>query len=36
VKEEGKMFPQAQKAEIDWEEPQAEVMERKEQLMAQA
>jgi hemerythrin superfamily protein len=34
--EEGEMFPQAQKAKIDWEELQAEVMERKEQLMAQA
>ncbi len=32
--EEGEMFPQAQKAEIDWEELHAEVMERKEQLMA--
>ena len=32
--EEGEMFPQAQKAKIDWEELQAEVMERKEQLMA--
>lgn len=28
------MFPQAQKAKIDWEELRAEVMERKEQLMA--
>lgn len=34
--EEGVMFPQAQKAKIDWEELQAEVMERKEELMAQA
>ena len=34
--EEGEMFPQAQKAKIDWEELNAEVMERKEQLMAQA
>ncbi len=32
--EEGEMFPQAQKAKIDWEELQAVVMERKEQLMA--
>ncbi len=32
--EEGEMFPQAQKAEIDWEELHTEVMERKEQLMA--
>lgn len=32
--EEGEMFPQAQKAKIDWEALQAEVMERKEQLMA--
>lgn len=32
--EEGEMFPQAQKAEIDWEKLHAEVMERKEQLMA--
>ena len=34
--EEGEMFPQAQKAKIDWEELQAEVTERKEQLMARA
>ena len=34
--EEGEMFPRAQKAKIDWEELKAEVMERKEQLMAQA
>ena len=34
--EEGEMFPQAQQAKIDWEELQAEVMERKEQLMARA
>ena len=34
--EEGEMFPEAQKAKIDWEALQAEVMERKEQLMAQA
>lgn len=34
--EEGEMFPQAQKAKIDWEELKAEVMERKEQLMARA
>jgi hemerythrin superfamily protein len=37
VKEEkGEMFPQAQKAKIDWEELRTEVMERKEQLMARA
>jgi hemerythrin superfamily protein len=34
--EEGEMFPQAQKAKIDWEELRTEVMERKEQLMARA
>jgi len=34
--EEGEMFPQAQKAKIDWEALEAEVTERKEQLMAQA
>ena len=34
--EEGEMFPQAQKAKIDWEALKAEVMERKEQLMAHA
>ena len=34
--EEGEMFPQAQKATIDWEALKAEVMERKEQLMARA
>ena len=34
--EEGEMFPQAQKAKIDWEELKVEVLERKEQLMAQA
>jgi hemerythrin superfamily protein len=34
--EEGEMFPKAQKAEIDWEELNAEVLERKEQLMANA
>jgi hemerythrin superfamily protein len=34
--EEGEMFPQAQKAKIDWEGLKAEVLERKEQLMAQA
>jgi hemerythrin superfamily protein len=34
--EEGEMFPQAQKAKIDWEELSTEVMERKEQLMARA
>jgi hemerythrin superfamily protein len=32
--EEGEMFPQAQKARIDWEALKTEVMERKEQLMA--
>jgi len=34
--EEGEMFPQAQKAKIEWEELKTEVMGRKEQLMAQA
>lgn len=34
--EEGEMFPQAQKAKINWEELQTKVMERKEQLMARA
>ncbi|MEP6935172.1 MAG: hypothetical protein ABI988_14760 [Nitrospirota bacterium] len=34
--EEGEMFPGAQKAKIDWEALTAEVMERKEKLMAQA
>ncbi len=34
--EEGEMFPQAQKAKIDWEALETEVIERKEQLMAQA
>jgi hemerythrin superfamily protein len=34
--EEGEMFPEAQKAKIDWEALKAEVMERKEQLMTQA
>ena len=34
--EEGEMFPQAQKAKIDWEELKTEVMERKEELMAKA
>ena len=34
--EEGEMFPKAQKAKIDWEALKAEVMERKEQLMAHA
>ena len=34
--EEGEMFPQAQKAKIEWEELKAAVMERKEQLMAHA
>ena len=34
--EEGEMFPQAQKAKIDWEALKAKVMERKEELMAQA
>ena len=33
--EEGDMFPQAQKAEIDWEALSAKVHERKEQLTAQ-
>ncbi len=34
--EEGEMFPKAQKAKIDWAELNAEVLERKEQLMAHA
>ena len=34
--EEGEMFPQAQNAKVDWEELKAEVLERKEQLLAQA
>ena len=34
--EEGEMFPQAQKATIDWEALKVEVMERKEHLMAHA
>ena len=34
--EEGEMFPEAQKAKIDWEALNSEVMERKEHLMAQA
>ena len=34
--EESEMFPKAQKAKIDWEALEAEVTERKEQLMAQA
>ena len=34
--EEGEMFPQAQKATIDWVELEAEVTQRKEQLMAHA
>lgn len=34
--EEGEMFPEAQKAKIDWEALKGEVMERKEHLMAQA
>ena len=34
--EEGEMFPEAQRAKIDWEALEAEVTERKEQLMAQA
>jgi len=34
--EEGEMFPEAQKAKIDWEALKAEVMKRKEQLMAHA
>jgi len=34
--EEGEMFPQAQKAKVDWEQLKAEVSERKEQLLAQA
>jgi hypothetical protein len=35
VKEEGEMFPQAQKAKIDWETLMAVVKERKEQLMVE-
>jgi hypothetical protein len=34
--EEGEMFPEAQKAKIEWEALKAEVMERKEELMAHA
>ena len=34
--EEGEMFPKAQKANIDWEELNTEVVERKEALMANA
>ena len=34
--EEGEMFPQAQKAKIEWDELKTEVTGRKEQLMAQA
>jgi hypothetical protein len=34
--EEGEMFPEAQKAKIDWEALKAEVTERKEQFMAKA
>ena len=34
--EEGEMFPEAQKAKIDWEALEGKVMERKEHLMAQA
>ncbi len=34
--EEGEMFPEAQKAKIDWGELHAEVIKRKEQLMAHA
>ena len=34
--EEGEMFSSAQKAKIDWEDLQAEVMARKEQLLARA
>jgi hypothetical protein len=34
--EEGEMFPHAQKARIDWEALKTDVMERKEQLMAEA
>jgi hemerythrin superfamily protein len=33
--EEGEMFPQAQKAKIDWEALKAVVQERKEQLMVE-
>lgn len=34
--EEGEMFPQAQKAKIDWGELTVEIMKRKELFMAQA
>ena len=34
--EEGEMFPKAQKATIDWEALNTEVLERKDRLMAQA
>ena len=34
--EEGEMFPEAQKAKIDWEALEAKVMARKEQLTAHA
>ena len=34
--EEGEMFPQAQKAEIDWDALKAVVLQRKEQLMVEA
>ena len=34
--EEGTMFPQAQKAKIDWQELNAEALERKDELLAQA
>lgn len=33
--EEGEMFPQAQKAKIDWQELKEELMKRREHLMAQ-
>ena len=33
--EEGEMFPQAQKAKIDWEELKTKVLKRKEHLLAQ-
>ena len=33
--EEAEMFPQAQKAKIDWEELKAKVLKRKEHLLAQ-
>src|SRR4029453_1106040 len=34
--EEGEMFPEAQKADIDWEELNAQVVARKDQLMTES